>query len=250
MLNTSKAAVVLTLMVFTFGCAPQKTVGEVPGELPATGLFRMMQTEKVLLINTTSDMECMDQRIPGSICLPCGDVAAGLGKVARDKDAPIVFYCENGSCYRSCPAAEEARKRGYQRVYTLKGGLLAWKEAGYVTESPDRIPRQPVYSIQPARVNQWLGEGRKMVILDVRSKELFDQGHIQGALSIPMNELHRRYAEIPQDLMILVVDQSGFQSFLAASYLVRKGFGDVERLSGGVDRWTPLTAAKGSKGKS
>ena len=245
-----KAAIVLVLLVFLTACVSEKTASEVPGELPATGLSRMMESERVVLVNTMSDIECMDHRIPGSLCLPCEEVGEKLGRLAGDKEAPVVFYCESERCYRSCLAAAEARKLGYQRVYTLKGGLAAWKEAGYWTESPDRIPRQAVLSVRPAEVVSWIAKKKDVLILDIRSREVFNQNHIQGAVNIPMYELHRRYGDIPQNRRLVVVDQNGYRSFLAASYLSRKGFGDVVRLLGGMDRWNQYQAVNKSGGKT
>jgi len=250
MCKIPKEAIVLILLFFATACVSEKPVGEVPGELPATGLFRMMKSESVVLINTMSDIECMDHRIPGSLCLPCEEVGEKLGRLAKDKEAPVVFYCESERCYRSCLAAAEARKLGYQRVYALKGGLVAWKEAGYGTESPDRIPRQDVHSIRPAEAGSWLAKKQNILILDIRPREVFSQGHIRGAVNIPMHELHRRYGDIPQNQRICVVDQNGYQSFLAASYLARKGFGDVVRLLGGMDRWEQYQAGSKSGDKT
>lgn len=243
-----KAAILPILVLFATACVSEKPVGEVPGELPATGLSRMMESERVVLINTMSDIECMDHRIPRSVCLPCEEVGAKLGRIAVDKEAPVIFYCESERCIRSCLAAAEARKLGYQRVYTLKGGLSAWREAGYGTESPDRIPRQTVFSVRPSQAASWLAERQHILILDIRSRDVFKEGHIEGAVNIPMHELHRSYGDIPHDRRIVVVDQNGYRSFLAASYLVRKGFGDVVRLLGGMDRWNQYQSVNKSGG--
>jgi rhodanese-related sulfurtransferase len=245
-----KAAIVLVLLVFVAACVSEKPISEVPGELPATGLSRMMESERVLLVNTMSNIECMDHRIPGSLCLPCEEVGEKLGRLAGDKEAPVVFYCESERCYRSCLAAADARKLGYQKVYTLKGGLVGWKEAGYGTESPDRIPRQAVFSVRPSEAVSWIAKKKDVLILDIRSRDIFNQGHIQGAVNIPMHELHKRYGDIPQNRRIVVVDQNGYRSFLAASYLSRKGFGDVVRLLGGMDRWNQYQAVNKSGGKT
>ena len=240
------AIAVILFLTLPAGCAKERPAAGAPDQLSPQEVQRLRQEGNPLLVNVMSIIECMDARIPGSVCLPCEGVAKNLGSVATDKERPLVFYCQSPRCARSCLAVEEAKKLGYRKAYLMQGGLPAWKAAGYRTESPERIPRQPVHSLKPAQVKQWLDEGQKMVILDIRTRERFDQGHIPGAVSVPLQELHRRYAEIPQDSLIVVVDSSGDQSFLAASYLARKGFGDVVRLFGGMDRWSALTAGKRS----
>ena len=46
-----------------------------------------------------------------------------------DKDSKIVLYCGGG--YRSALAAANLRAMGYTDVISMKGGIKAWKEAGF-----------------------------------------------------------------------------------------------------------------------
>lgn len=48
-----------------------------------------------------------------------------------------------------------------------------------------------------------LDAGAEVVVVDVRSKEEFDQGHIPGAISIPYGEIEARYRELPRDKEII-----------------------------------------------
>lgn len=48
-----------------------------------------------------------------------------------------------------------------------------------------------------------LDAGADIVIVDVRSKEDFDAGHITGAISIPWEEIEARYTELPRDKEII-----------------------------------------------
>ena len=42
-----------------------------------------------------------------------------------DSEATLVFYCRSGA--RSERAARALRERGYEQVYNLQGGVLAWR---------------------------------------------------------------------------------------------------------------------------
>ena len=54
------------------------------------------------------------------------------------------------------------------------------------------------------QVKEKLDAGADMVIVDVRSKEDFDAGHISGAVSIPwQQEMEARYTELPRDKEII-----------------------------------------------
>jgi len=48
-----------------------------------------------------------------------------------------------------------------------------------------------------------LDAGADLVVVDVRSKEEFEQGHIPGAISIPYSEMKARYRELPRDKEII-----------------------------------------------
>jgi hypothetical protein len=45
------------------------------------------------------------------------------------------------------------------------------------------------------------------VILDVRSKQAYDEGHIEGAISFPEAEVDARIAELPKDKLIVAYCQ-------------------------------------------
>jgi hypothetical protein len=53
-------------------------------------------------------------------------------------------------------------------------------------------------------LKQELESGNTMVIVDVRPRALFDISHIDGAISIPLDEMPARYQEIPQEREIIV----------------------------------------------
>jgi rhodanese-related sulfurtransferase len=53
------------------------------------------------------------------------------------------------------------------------------------------------------QLKEKLDAGVDLVIVDVRSKEDFDEGHIAGAVSIPWEEMATRYTELPRDKEIV-----------------------------------------------
>ena len=60
------------------------------------------------------------------------DYAALLGP---DKDIVVIVYCGFVKCTRSHNGAYWARQMGYNNVYRMPGGIVAWDEAGYPIES-------------------------------------------------------------------------------------------------------------------
>ena len=58
--------------------------------------------------------------------------------------------------------------------------------------------------ITPERLREQLSGDQPPVVIDVRTKEAYQAGHIPGAIHIPGQELRRRLAEIPRDRNIVV----------------------------------------------
>jgi hydroxyacylglutathione hydrolase len=238
---------VWTVALFSvlFAVSSPQAAEPAPNLLEPAELRQMLQRgEDVVLIDAMSRLECMDHTIPGSLCVADEEFAAHAPKLFPDKNRHLVFYCESNRCYRSRETAAIALQQGYARVSVLKGGIPAWKKAGYGTVSQERIPRVPVTSIKPERLARWLLEKRDLLILDISREERFREGHLPGAINIPLYRLHERYSEIPLNRPVLVVDDRGLLSFLASCYLVRKGIADVTRLFGGMERWQAHIAPK------
>ena len=75
------------------------------------------------------------------------------------------------------------------------------------------------------------------VILDVRTQEEYDQGHIPGAVLIPNTEIETRAEEeLPdKDQLILVYCRSGNRSKKAAEVLVELGYTNIKEFGGIID---------------
>jgi phage shock protein E len=74
-------------------------------------------------------------------------------------------------------------------------------------------------------------------LVDVRTREEFADGHIQGAVNIPLSDLSARLAEIgPKTRPVVVYCFSGGRSRRAAQLLREAGFAQVSDL-GAMSRW-------------
>ena len=77
------------------------------------------------------------------------------------------------------------------------------------------------------------------VILDVRSKEEYVEGHINGAICIPVETINDTVInQLPdKNQMILVYCRSGYRSAMAAEILAKLGYTDIREF-GGIMNWT------------
>jgi rhodanese-related sulfurtransferase len=89
---------------------------------------KLERKEALHLIDVREQNEHASGQIPGSLYLGKGVIERDIEKYITDSAAPIVVYCSGG--FRSVLTADNLQKMGYANVYSLKGGLSAWLEAG------------------------------------------------------------------------------------------------------------------------
>ncbi|MDX5298594.1 MAG: rhodanese-like domain-containing protein [Gammaproteobacteria bacterium] len=77
------------------------------------------------------------------------------------------------------------------------------------------------------------------VIVDVRERKDFSEGHIKGSLHIPFTSLKERAAELQKHAskQIVLVDKMGQHSGMAGKQLRAAGLENVVRLAGGITEW-------------
>jgi len=86
-----------------------------------------------LIIDIREERDYLLGHIEGAIHLSRNALETTVVDIAPGFDTPIVIYCSVGT---SCASAVEALRRlGYQRAFSLKGGLQGWLEAGGLVES-------------------------------------------------------------------------------------------------------------------
>ena len=79
---------------------------------------------------------------------------------------------------------------------------------------------------------------RKGQLVDLRKKEEFDQGHINGARNIPFVMLTRNPGKLRRDLPIYLYCEKGKVCKRAALVLYGKGYENIYQLEGGLTNWT------------
>ena len=77
-----------------------------------------------------------------------------------------------------------------------------------------------------------------VVLVDVRPAEEFDAGHIDGAVSIPLDELDERLAELPADSEIVAYCRGAFCAYAHEAVRTLRARGhSARRLEGGWPEW-------------
>lgn len=87
-------------------------------------------------------------------------------------------------------------------------------------------------------LQQKLNDKAPIVLLDVRTQEEFDNGHIPGALLLPYDEIDQKAAQLlpEKEKEIIIYCRSGRRSAIAKDSLEALGYTNVKDF-GGMNRW-------------
>lgn len=121
----------------------------------------------------------------------------------------------------------------------LKDLDLAYAPPYSSAKDPVNMVGFMVDNIEKGFLKQWhikdidtLFNDENVTMLDVRTSEEFNSGHIDGFKNIPVDELRERLEEIEKNKPVYLICQSGLRSYIASRILEGNGF-DTYNFSGG-----------------
>lgn len=146
----------------------------------------------------------------------------------------------------------ESRRRGQHIVYRLADPAVGETLRAIRTLGERRLSeiervtseflgdREGMEAVDEAELVERV-QGGDCVVLDVRPVEEYAAGHLTGALSVPLEELERRLAELPRDKPIVAYCRGPYcvLAVSAVETLRRHGF-DAVRATEGVREWREL----------
>lgn len=132
-----------------------------------------------------------------------------------------------------------AVKEGYQNAYVFRGGLPEWIMAGYPTVTHETLPKVDIANMTVQELKQKIDAKEDFVLLDVRIPVDAAQYKLEASQLqfIPMNDLPKRYTEIPAGKPLVVIDKIGKRATMASRYLSAKGFDEIYKVGGGMNQW-------------
>lgn len=184
-----------------------------------------------LLIDARTAADHSVGHVPGSLSIPSGtSFGTWLGWVVTDPDRPIVLLLRSEDDWDD--AVRQALRIGFEGIVGyVRGGFLAWAEAGYATEVGGSLE----VSDLATRLEQ--GGPEAPLVIDVRQPSEYEEGHLPGALAIGAGDLPDRLDQLPRDRPIATICASGYRASVAASLLRAAGFEQVSWVPGGVPTW-------------
>ena len=79
-------------------------------------------------------------------------------------------------------------------------------------------------------------EARTLNLIDVREADEFAEGHLPGAINLPLSAFLERYEELDKDKPYYIICRSGARSAQACAFLEEEGY-DVTNVAGGTIAW-------------
>ncbi len=76
-----------------------------------------------------------------------------------------------------------------------------------------------------------------VMIVDVRTPAEYAEGHIAGAVNLPLQTIETWYKDLPKDKPVYLYCRSGNRSQQAAEFLKKKGFSNIFNEKGGLIAW-------------
>jgi len=201
----------------------------------------------VVDVRTAKEVEEKGQiDAPNYVNIPLEDFVANQADWPS-MDVPVAVYC--GSGHRSTMAMAILYAYGYDDVVSLKGGYGEWATAGYPTVGG--VPTLPANyinmlstmtgynTIKAEDLLVEMVEDTPPFLLDVRSvAEVEEQGHIEGATNIPLDELAQHIDLLPSfDTPIVAYCGSGWRATIAMTALQGMGWTNVRALKATYADW-------------
>jgi rhodanese-related sulfurtransferase len=101
-------------------------VGE-RGSVGPQGATELINRREAVAIDVRPAADYAKGHIVDALNLPMNGLKNQLAVLARYKGRPLLVYCRSGS--QSAAACAQLRKEGFEEVFNLKGGLMAWEAA-------------------------------------------------------------------------------------------------------------------------
>lgn len=95
--------------------------------LTPAAAVQLMNSEDIVVLDVREPAETAAGKIAKAIQIPVGAVSKRLGELEKHKDKTLLVYCKSGA--RAGVACKELGKNGFEKVFSLNGGMLAWQEA-------------------------------------------------------------------------------------------------------------------------
>lgn len=197
--------------------------------LPPEEFQKAMRESDVTLIDTRSILAFGGGHVGGAINVADRpEMSAWVGQMF-DLDQRLLLIVDNDTdverIQRLIVRSGHSKFAGF-----LAGGMKAWEMAGLPLEQRHEMP------VQELRQHQQ-GDS-ELVILDVRSPDEWEAGHVPGAQHYFIGDMRDKIKGLDKHAHYATYCASGYRASIASSLMMSRGFKHVSNVPGSWSAWT------------
>jgi hydroxyacylglutathione hydrolase len=195
----------------------------------APAAFEALRAQDHVIIDLRDQIAFGGGHIPGAFGIGLGSTLSTWASWVVPYETPLLLVCSEPA---QVPDAVRALVRvGLDEVVGyLEGGMQAWIEAGF--------PVSHTTQESPSEVHQRLSRTPGLRVLDVRSDDEWEDGHVCGATHLMGGYLPEQAPALAAaGGPLAVICATGYRSTVAASVLERAGARDLVNVTGGMTAW-------------
>jgi hydroxyacylglutathione hydrolase len=191
------------------------------------------QTEAIIL-DVRHENDFVKEHVPGSIFIGLhGQFAPWVGALIRDTKQPILLITPENM---EVETITRLTRVGFDNALGyLKGGIEAWKAAGFETDS--------IESISP---EEFATKYENAIVVDARRPTEYQSEHVEKAINIPLDYINEQIAEVPKEDKFFLHCAGGYRSVIMSSILKSRGYHNMINVEKGIagirNTSVPMTA--------
>lgn len=120
------AAIVIVTLMLMYSLVGEKLRGY-SSVTPAVST-QMINHDDAVVIDVRESNEYSEGHIINSIHIPLSSLKTRLNNIEKHKSQKVIIACRSG--HRSSQACATLKKEGFEQVFNLSGGVMAWESAG------------------------------------------------------------------------------------------------------------------------
>lgn len=185
-----------------------------------------LKSDNILVIDARNPEEYQEVHIPRSINLPDKKFAQNKHLLPNSKKTTLIFYCNGVKCGKSKRSAKKAVDLGYKNVLVYKEGMPVWEEFNFpIYAGPDYEKKIETTKLSPEEMKAIIDSGADdFTIVDVRDESEFVEGHIPGAINIPVASFAAESGKLDKKKKIIVYCNSGGRSYIGYRKLMKLSY--------------------------
>jgi rhodanese-related sulfurtransferase len=185
------------------------------GSVAAEYVAKQIAENNSVIVDSRPKQTKFDKgHIPTAINIPFTQFDVLSGKLPRDLNTPLTFYCGGLKCRLSHKSAAKALEIGYTNVKVFDKGYPEWKKTYGETSGTFQAKAGKVEgSIDLDQFKSIIANNPKSILLiDVRDADEFAKGSFKTAINIPVENLESKIKDFADDKSIVYVCSTGARS--------------------------------------